>query len=142
MTLMRWIICFGLIPFIAAMPAAADGPSLVGYWYSEDYQPAVHVTLQEVTYRRADGTYQDEFRRYENCVLVHRHTETGTWLFDGGRYQTTTTSINGVPAHVEDDYDVKAMTATQFQYFHPGLGQLFTDTRVRANFRFPDCPTS
>jgi hypothetical protein len=142
MTLMRWIICFGLIPFIAAMPAAADGPSLVGYWYSEDYQPAVHATLQEVTYRRADGTYQDEFRRYENCVLVHRHTETGTWLFDGGRYQTTTTSINGVPAHVEDDYDVKAMTATQFQYFHPGLGQLFTDTRVRANFRFPDCPTS
>jgi hypothetical protein len=124
------------------MPAAAGESSLVGYWYSEDYQPDVHTTLQEVTYRRADGTYQDEFRRYENCVLVHRHTEAGTWLFAGDRYQTTTTSINGAPAHFEDDYDVRSMTDTQFQYFHPKLGQLFTDTRVHANFRFPDCLTS
>ena len=62
---MRWIICFGLILFAAAMPAAADGPSLVGYWYSEDYQPAVHATLQEVTYRRADGTYQYRDRAFD-----------------------------------------------------------------------------
>ena len=129
--------------FIALAPAAiAEEPALVGYWYSEDYQPNFRVTAQEVTLRRADGTYEDEFRRYEDCKLVLLQHEAGTWALTGDRLQTTTTSVNGRPAHFEDEYEVRSLTDKLFQYFHPKLGQLFTDTKVRPNFRFPDCLTS
>lgn len=137
------MIRLAAILLVMAAPAAiADESLLAGYWYSEDYQPSIHRTAQEVTVRRADGTYDDEFRRYENCVLVYHQHEAGTWVLEGGRYRTVTTSINGVSAHLEDDYEVKSLTDRQFEYFHPKLGQLFTDRKVRANFRFPDCPTS
>ena len=128
--------------FVTAPTAIAEEPLLAGYWYSEDYQPNFHVTAQEVTVRRADGTYEDEFRRYEDCKLVLLQHESGKWTLAGDRLHTTTTSINGRSADIEDDYEVRSLTDKQFQYFHPKLGQLFTDTRVRPNFRFPDCLTS
>src|SRR5215469_13306375 len=127
---------------VMAPAAIAEEPLLVGYWYSEDYQPNFRVTAQEVTLRRADGTYEDEFRRYEDCKLVLSQHESGTWTLVGDQLHTTTTSVNGRLAHFEDDYEVRTLTEKQFQYFHPKLGQLFTDTKVRANFRFPDCLTS
>ncbi len=139
---MRWTCCFGLVLFATAMQAAADERSLVGDWYAEDYQPSVRTTVQEISHRHADGTYEDEFRRYENCVLVLRQKEAGTWILDGDRYRTITLSIDGGAAHFEDEYEVRSLTDTEFQYFHSRLGQLFTDKRVSVNFRFPDCLTS
>ena len=126
----------------AARLAGADQAALAGYWYSEDYQPSLRVTVQELTQRRADGTYEDEFRRYENCLLVFRQREAGTWTFDGDRFHTITTSIDGSLAHFEDEYEVRSLSDKEVRYFHPKSGAVFTDTRVKANFRFPDCPTS
>ena len=139
---MRPLLLLGAALLAAPHSAAADRSTLVGYWYSEDYQPSLRVTVQEFTQRRADGTYNDEFRRYENCLLVFRQSETGTWTLDGGRLHTVTTSIDGSLAHFEDDYDVRSLTDKEFRYFHLNSGTLFTDLRVNAKFRFPDCPTS
>jgi hypothetical protein len=134
-----------IVPFLlalSAIPVSAAEPSIEGNWYGEDYQLVWKATVQELIHRRPDGTFDIEFRRYENCVLKISQTEQGTWSVTEKLYHTQTDYINGAPAHYEDDYEIQSLDDKTFVYRHVETGQIFTGTRVSQRFVIPECRIS
>lgn len=131
---------------LAAAAAAADTPaaSLEGYWYGKAYQPALRETTQELMHRRADGSYEIEFRLYRNCELVLDQKETGRWSVKGRLYHTDTLTVNGSPVDTHDpsfhdDYEIEKLDAGKFTYRHVRTGVRDASRKVDANFIFPAC---
>ncbi|HEX3497917.1 MAG TPA: hypothetical protein VHT04_01200 [Stellaceae bacterium] len=125
-----------------ATPAAAADTSIEGHWYGENCQPALKTTAQELIYHRPDGTFDVEFRRYENCVLKLSQTEQGTWSLEDKLLHMQTDFVNGAPTHYEDDYEIQSFDGKTLIYRHTEDGQVFTETRVTPSFVIPECRIS
>jgi hypothetical protein len=139
-----------VILILATVLAVSDDTfsrAIVGYWYGENYQPAFHNYFQALGQDRADGTFEVEFRRYENCKLVSRQRESGTWSIANGVVRGETTAIDGAATDrsdpsFRDAYDILKLDEHDFQSRHMPDGTIFKLQRVNAKFRFPDCSFS
>lgn len=142
----KWLLALILL-FGMAMPArastanstSAEGTGLEGWWYGEGYQPYWQAYAQWIEHRDADGSFQIEFRRYENCVLVHRQLEAGTWRRDGNEIIDETNNIDGTAVAIVNEYDIETLSEHDLLIYHPKTDTHFRDVRVTADFDFPGC---
>jgi hypothetical protein len=127
---------------LACLPTAASAASLVGYWYGQGYQPAIHEVSQQIIHHGQDGSFEIHFRVYKNCILKFDQHEAGTWRpLDPTSYRIVTTSIGGLPmsSPATDDYRVEELTEQHARYVHVATSVEYTADRVDENFTFPDC---
>jgi hypothetical protein len=138
-----------LFLLLLALPAIAHAQSrplqlLEGYWFGESYQPLLRETTQELMHRRADGTFDIEFRLYKNCLLAMDQKETGRWSATERVYHTDTETVNGrkidtgKPSY-HDDYSIEKLDGDAFTYIHTKTEVRATSRRVRSDFIFPAC---
>jgi hypothetical protein len=120
-----------------ASPLAAE-PSFVGIWYSA-FQPDEPNVMSLIEFR-ADGTFNEEFRKCENGDYVGFQTESGTWSVADGVEHITAEIINGTPSKVEDTYKIEMLTDTERRIRLDPQGYVFVGHRV-ATFEFPACPS-
>lgn len=138
---------FVLVLLTFAVPASASAPSKVlleGYWYGESYQPSLRETTQELIDRRADGTFEIEFRLYKHCTLAFEEKEAGRWSLNGRIYHTDTLYVNGraVDAklpYYQDDYAIEKLEEGVFTSRHLKSGVRSTSRKVTRDFIFPAC---
>lgn len=140
-----------LLPLLIVLPAAAiadpsPASQLEGRWYGESYQPSLGKKTQEVMDRRADGTFEIEFRLYENCELKFDEKEAGRWSVNGRIYHTDTLYVNGRAVDTKlsfyhDDYEIERLGTGEFTYRHVKSGVTATSRKVGPDFIFPACGT-
>lgn len=138
-----------ILALLLVLPGAAiaDTPSaalLEGYWYGVSYQPVFREKTQELMHRRADGTFEIEFRLYKNCTLELEQKETGNWSIRRGLYHTDTLTVNGAPVDEKnpsyhDDYTIEKLDGRAFTYTHVVSHVRATDMKVDRDFIFPAC---
>ncbi len=121
---------------ICLMAAAYD---FSGRWYGFGYQPAWGFASQWIAQRWPNGDLEIEFRRYENCQLVHRQVERGSWMVEGGRYSSLIAQLDDKPVMRVEDYELLAQEGDTMRYRHLGSGQIFHARRVLADFTWPEC---
>lgn len=132
------LLCLLALPaWLLAAPAGAFDFS--GRWYGFGYQPAWGFASQWIAQRSSNGDLEIEFRRYENCQLVHRQVERGHWVVEGSRYSSLIAQINDKPVMRVEDYELLAQEGDIIRYRHLGSGQIFQARRVPADFTWPDC---
>src|SRR5262249_18284199 len=98
--------------------------------------------VQELMHRRSDGTFEIEFRRYDNCVLAMQQKEAGTWSVSGSIYHTETRFVNSHPVWYQDDYEIQVLDDKDFICRQIENDQIHTATKVSANFVIPECRIS
>jgi hypothetical protein len=120
--------------------AAASDASIAGRWYGEGNQPNLGTRFQWVSRRDQDGTLRVEFRKYEDCRLVHRHEESGRWSVEGATYRSVIDRIDGrrVDPRIEA-YLIEGLKDGELRYRHVGTGTPFLARRVDEKFEFPGC---
>jgi hypothetical protein len=133
-----WIV---ILMLLAARASAFDF-SIDGVWYGEAYQPALKTTTQELMHRFPDGSFEIEFRHYDNCILTLDQVEAGTWSLSGNLYQTKTNLINGLPASFHEIYEIQSVDEKSMVYRHVGTGQVYRDEKVSPDFVIPECRIS
>ena len=127
---------------ILAISASAAEPSIEGHWYGENYQPVMKAMGQELIHHRPDGTFDVEFRRFENCILKVLQTEQGTWSIKDKLIHMQTDYVNGAPVHYEDDYEIQSLDDKTLIYRQLENRQVFTEQRVSPAFVIPECRIS
>jgi hypothetical protein len=115
---------------------------MIGLWYGEGYQPLFKSRFQWLMDRRADGTFEVEFRHYEECRLTYRSVETGTWSADSAQYVSRTLTINSRPVNVEHVYRIARHSDDEMDYIWIEGNVPYHSTKVDPVFRIPGCPTS
>jgi hypothetical protein len=101
--------------------------------------------VQELDHDRADGTFDVEFRRYENCRLVFVEKEGGLWSISDGTVHQVTTSVNGRPVNAKadasliDDYKILVLDDHDYQSKWTKTGEVMKVWRVNEHFEFPKC---
>lgn len=137
---MRFFGLLLLLLLVVAVPAMAQQADLSGRWYGEGYQGRVY--LHWLSERRPDGGFAVEFRRYEECQIVHRSLEAGRWSLHGSIYATNTTMIDGQRVNYADRYLLLGLSNNEMSYQHIASGTLFRAQRVGADFDWPGCDPS
>lgn len=135
------VVLFGTAPAHAstANSTSAEGSGLEGWWYGEGYQPYWQAYAQWIEHRDADGRFRIEFRRYENCVLVHRQLEGGTWRREGNQIVDETNDIDGAAVAILNEYDIETLSEHDLVIYHKKTDTHFRDVRVSEDFKFPGC---
>ncbi len=144
MTAMRWLPLPAslLLVLLAVGPAvAASMQDLVGLWYGEGYQPVPDRDMQWIVERRADGTFEAEFRIVNQCQVEVRQVETGRWgVFEQGFF-TIVETIDGIAVlpRGPDPYTIERIDENSIDYTHLGTGTAFKARRVQQGFSMPAC---
>jgi hypothetical protein len=139
--LLRYGLIVALLMLLVSRLAAAD-PPLVGDWYGEGYQPLMKTTMQWLMHRHDDGTFDIQFRHFENCILTEAQDEAGVWTFKDGLYHTLTLTVNGRRSVHDNEYRIESLTDDEMRYVHIGTGTPFSSRKVPPEFTFPDCKIS
>ena len=126
-----------LLLCLLAAPAWAFDFS--GRWYGYGYQPAWGFATQWIAHRKADGSLEVEFRRYEDCRLVLQQIERGGWTVEGSRYTAMIAEIDGKPVLRVEAYELQGQDGDIMRYRHLGSGQVFRARRVAEDFSWPAC---
>jgi hypothetical protein len=129
---------FAAIMFLGLSVSAAADPTLVGIWYSP-FQPDEPNVMSLIEFK-ADGTFQEEFRKCENGEFVGYQTEAGTWSVSDDVEHINAAFINGDPATAQADYKIVALTDTERRIRMDPQGLIFVGHRV-PSFEFPNCAT-
>lgn len=129
-----------VLMLLAAWPATAQQADLSGRWYGEGYQGRVY--MHWLSERRPDGGFAVEFRRYEECRIVHRSLEAGRWSLQGNTYITSTSMIDGQRVNYADRYLLLGVSNGEMTYQHITSGTLFRARKVGADFDWPGCDPS
>ncbi|WP_428248698.1 hypothetical protein [Ferrovibrio sp.] len=129
-----------LLMLLAVFPAWAQQADLSGRWYGEGYQGRVY--LHWLSERRPDGGFAVEFRRYEECKIVHRSLEAGRWSLQGNVYTTSTIMIDGQRVNYADRYLLLGLGNDEMTYQHITNGTMFRARKVGADFDWPVCDPS
>src|SRR5882672_5635461 len=82
--------------FFALSAAAAAEPTMVGIWFSP-FQPDEPNVMSLIEFK-ADGTFQEEFRKCDNGEFIGFQTEAGDWSVSNDVEHITAKLINGDPA--------------------------------------------
>lgn len=131
------LLCL-LTPVSASALSMQD---LVGIWYGEGYQPMVDRDMQWIVERRADGTFNAEFRIVRDCQVEVRQLESGHWgIYDKGFY-TLVDMIDGVEVGLREPhaYTVERIDENSIDYTYVALSIRFKATRVQHGFSMPAC---
>lgn len=129
-----------LVPLLFLLPAQvkAEEDPLVGIWYGHDRQPDGHL-VQRISRRSAGGAFSVEFREYENCVLVWRSIEKGTWQRKGNIEIVAIEKVGVTPRSRVDHYEIVEIGDLNARSRHVESGTIFSYQRVSADFEFPTC---
>ena len=125
----------GAIAAIFFIPNDAWAASLVGFWYGESGHD--HYIAHFV----ADGRFEIEFRRYDQCKTVRDTHKAGTWstnLSDVVRITTTRVGENSISPEIKE-YRSDRITDQEHNYTQVPSGGIFADRRVDEQFAFPEC---
>ncbi len=123
---------------LLSAPVSAQEDPLVGTWYGHDRQPDGEL-LQRISRRASNGALSIEFRKYENCVVVSRFIEKGTWRRKSNIEIVEINSINGEPHAYLDHYEILEIDDQAARLKHVESGTVFSSERVSPDFEFPDC---
>ncbi len=132
-----WLVLILLAVFPASFPAWAQQADLSGHWYGEGYQGRVY--LHWLSERRPDGGFAVEFRRYEECKIVHRSFQAGQWSQQGRIYATSTTMVDGSRVNRTERYLLLGIGNDEMTYQHIASGIVFRAHKVGADFDWPAC---
>jgi hypothetical protein len=122
-----------------ALPAPSFAEAtLVGIWYSP-FQPDEPNVMSMIEFR-ADGTFQEEFRKCDKGEFIGYQTESGTWWVMGEVEHISADRINGDPATADADYAIVLLTDTERRIRMDPQGYIFIGHRVN-KFEFPACAT-
>ena len=126
-------LCAALL-FAASAPAWAASPA--GVWYGEGQpeDPGI-VYLDRFD---EDGTFIANFRKYENCMVVYDHIESGRWFIEDGRLITVIEISDGMPVAGLQEYRLEGQTEDELRLRHVGTEYLFVERRANG-FEFPSC---
>lgn len=129
---------------LLAVPGPAFATSagdLVGLWYGEGFQPLWDREAQWMADRRADGTFEIEFRIVYQCQVEMRQVETGVWDVSDETLRTVTETIDGIEVDMPilQEYVIESFDGDHFSYRHLGTGAAFQARRVQAGFSIPGC---
>jgi hypothetical protein len=131
-------VLFTLVLALLPSGATAEGDPLVGIWYGHDRQPDGQQ-VQRISRRSTNGAISIEFREYENCVLVWRSVEKGTWHRENNIEVVEINSIDGSPRAYLDRYEILEIDDRSARSRHIESGTVFTYQRVSKDFKFPIC---
>ena len=133
----RSLLGFSTAAMLCLPAAAAQTPSLVGFWLGQG-QPGLAANIVYVTEIRADGTFTSEFRKYENCRIVETNRESGTWSLNGKVQEMVTTDVNGTRVNFGNTFTIELLTDTEQRARLQKNDYLFVEKRL-ARFEFPPC---
>ncbi len=135
---------FALILFLVPAEVSAETDPLVGTWYGHDFQHEFGF-LQRISRRSQSGAFSVEFRQYENCQLVWRQIEKGTWRREGTVEIVEITAVDGQRIkepksnNIADHYEIIEINDLGMRSRHLESGLVFTYQRVSEDFDFPIC---
>lgn len=121
---------------------------MIGKWYGEATTLDGQRT-QQLSERRADGTFIVKFRLTDKSGQWFEQKEFGLWGVSGKIYFTITTGKQvgdqitfAKPGnfHLNDAYEIIELTATTYRSKAQGGGDDFTQKRVDDEFQFPAIP--
>lgn len=114
-----------------AVVALEPSKILVGCWEGRDFQPVLGTSAKWLMQRRADGTFDIEFRTPGRPP----QRETGRWSVEGSTYTTITLTVDNEPVDVRDPqftdiYQLKDLSAHSMTYFHRKMNMTFQSIKV------------
>ena len=127
-----------LLALLGITAASAAEPSMVGIWFSA-FQPDEPNVMALIEFK-ADGTFEEEFRKCENGEVVGAYFESGKWSLMDGIERIVVETINGERSHNEDNYKIETLTDSERRVRLEGHDFVFASRRVN-NFEFPKCAT-